>query len=91
MLFGRKPDAVATPRPDASQRPADGVATGQPPLSLVQPPEPSVRELLRAVQGLHDDQKWLGERFDKLQNRVTTELREIRREVDRFYDEPEEQ
>ena len=51
--------------------------------------EPSPRELVRAIASLADDLKWLQERFDKLQNRVTTELREIRREVDRFFDEPD--
>jgi len=52
---------------------------------------PTPREVVRAIAALNDDMKWLAERFEKLQNRVTTELREIRREVDRFYDEPEQE
>jgi len=91
MLFGRRKDSVATPAPNASQPEPDGVATGERPLTELKLVEPSPRELVRAIASLADDLKWLQERFDKLQNRVTTELREIRREVDRFYDEPEEQ
>jgi len=87
MLFGRRKDTVAAPTPDASQPIADGVVT---PLKL-ETVEPSTRELVRALSALNDDLKWLAERFEKLQNRVTTELREIRREVDRFYEEPEEE
>lgn len=90
MLFGRKAATVTTPRADAAQPGADGVATPGQPLELVRAPEPTARECMRALAALADDLKWLQERFDKLQNRVTTELREIRREVDRFYDEPEE-
>lgn len=97
MLFGRRSAGVATPVSNAAQTPSTAVATPQPadplapspaPLQLV---EPSNRELVRAIAQLGDDVKWLAERFEKLQNRVTTELREIRREVDRFYDEPEEE
>lgn len=87
MVFGWTRASKATPAPDApatgQERPQDAVAT----LSLVQP---SPREMLAALHTLADDVKWLQERFDKLQARVTTELREVRREVDRFYDEPEE-
>ena len=89
MLFGRKRDGVATPPPNASQPIGDAVATGERPLTELKLVEPSPRELVRAIASLADDLKWLQERFDKLQNRVTTELREIRREVDRFFDEPD--
>lgn len=87
MLFGRRKDSVATPLPDPPAEVRDTVATPSK-LELVQP---DARQLERLVSQLHDDLKWLSERFEKLQNRVTTELREIRREVDRFYDEPEEE
>lgn len=84
MLFGKRRDSVATPVENPPATVNDTVAT--PPLQLVTDP----RQLERLVGQLSDDLRWLGERFEKLQNRVTTELREIRREVDRFYDEPEE-
>lgn len=91
MIFGRKRDTVATPSPDAAQPAPDTVATGQPPLALVRPPEPTLRDVIRAISELNDEITWQKERYEKLQNRVTTELREIRREVDRFYDAPEEE
>jgi hypothetical protein len=86
MIFGRKKDTVAAPPANRAEPIGDAVVT---PLRL-ETMEPSVRELVRAIAALNDDSKWLAERFEKLQNRVTTELREIRREVDRFYEEPEE-
>jgi phosphoserine phosphatase len=51
----------------------------------------AVGQLRRDCARLADELLWLRERFDKLQNRVTTELREIRREVDRWYDAQEEE
>ena len=82
MLFGRKKDSIAAPSVTAAEPSTDTVAK----LRLE---DPSPRELLRALASLADDVKWLAERYEKLQARVTTELREIRREVDRFFEEPE--
>jgi len=90
MLFGRRKDGVATPSSDAAQPIGDGVAT-ESRSTLVVEQGPSTRELVRAIAAMNDDLKWMQERFEKLQNRVTTELREIRREVDRFFDEPQEE
>jgi hypothetical protein len=91
MIFGRRKDSVAAPASDAAQssRNSDDTTVDAVPRLVVEP-GPTPRELVRAIAGISDDMKWLDERFTKLQNRVTTELREIRREVDRFYEEPEE-
>ena len=86
MIFGRKRDTVPTPAGDAAELPRHDRDT----VKLVEDIGPTPREVVRAIAALNDDMKWLAERFEKLQARVTTELREIRREVDRFYDEPEE-
>lgn len=85
-MFGLKRASVATPPPTASQRPADGADT-VPPLELV---PRDVKHLLATVESLRDDVLWLRERYEKLQARVVAELREIRREVDSFYDGDEE-
>ncbi len=90
MIFGRRKSTDATPAPDAPELSRDSRDTAGRP-QLVEDIGPTPREVVRAIAALNDDMKWLAERFEKLQNRVTTELREIRREVDRFYEEPEEE
>jgi len=86
MLFARRADTVTTPAPGPPQPAADTVVT---PLDSVRSKAdvPDTVQLERVVAELADELHWQKERFAKLQNRVTTELREIRREVDRLYQE----
>jgi hypothetical protein len=96
MIFGRRKATVATPSGDVPTPNGNSVSTGD--TSETVPAIERLRlhaagdvaQLTRDVQTLADELLWQRERFDKLQNRVTSELREIRREVDRFY-EPEEE
>lgn len=50
-----------------------------------------VVQVERDLAILADEVLWLKERYAKLQARVTAELREIRREVDKLYDAPNEE
>lgn len=91
MLFVRRKATVATPStqpPTPAVDAADTVASLDK-LRVERASEQS--QLTRDVQTLADELVWQRERFDKLQNRVTAELREIRREVDRLYEAPEEE
>lgn len=97
MLFGRKAATVAAPSvqlvkpehdaPGTEATPSEQPKTepGAAPAEGLRPTA-ALRELEHAIAELSDEQKWLRERFEKLQNRVTAELREIRREVDRLED-----
>ncbi len=88
-MFGRPKLTVTTPSPDAAQPAPDAVAT--PALDQLRADAPATREvqLQRDLALVADELVWLKERFGKLQNRVTAELREIRREVDRLYEVPD--
>ncbi len=91
MLFVRRKATVATP---SQQPPTPAVDTADSVASLDKLRVERASEqnqLTRDVQTLADELVWQRERFDKLQNRVTAELREIRREVDRLYEAPEEE
>ncbi len=86
-MFGRPKLTVTAPAPDAAQPEPNSVATLG--LDKLRAAAPAGREvqLERDLALLADELVWLKERFGKLQNRVTSELREIRREVDRFNEE----
>lgn len=86
-MFGRPKLTVATPAPDPAQPDPNTVATHA--LDELRAAAPPAREVQvqRDLALLADELVWLKERFGKLQNRVTAELREIRREVDKLYEE----
>ena len=89
MFLGRRKATVATPIETPPPRAVD-VATPDKLLELRRSAEsPQAQQLERDIALLADELVWLKERFTKLQNRVTSELREIRRELDRGL-EPEE-
>jgi hypothetical protein len=91
MIFGRRKATVATPSEQPATSPGDTSDTVAPLTKLRLERASDTMQLTRDVQTLADELVWQRERFDKLQNRVTAELREIRREVDRLYEAPEEE
>lgn len=91
MAFGWRRATVTAPASDAARRPPDeatapeSIDSGRGLLELrAQADAPRAIALERDVALLADELVWLKERFGKLQNRVTAELREVRREVDRL-------
>jgi hypothetical protein len=90
MIFGRKRATVAAPSIQLTAPTGDSPDTIAALDKLRPEPASDVVQLRRDVQTLADELVWQRERFDKLQNRVTAELREVRREVDRLYEQPEE-
>jgi hypothetical protein len=86
MLFGKRAATEPAPLPDSAPPHVNGDAT---PLEVLRLQPEGAKQIERDVALLADELVWLKERFGKLQNRVTAELREIRREVDRLYEEPD--
>lgn len=92
MLFGRRSASVAAPAPNPPQPDGNGVTTasGEEQLAHLRKQlvarDPTL-ELEHELARLADEIVWLKQRYGTLQNRVTSELREIRREVDRYREE----
>ncbi len=94
MIFGRRADTVAAPSPQPAV-PSDTTDDTIPALERLRAAAasgPDRRQLERDLALLADEIVWVKERFEKLQSRVTSQLREIRREVDRLLElEPVEE
>ncbi len=94
MVFGRRADTVVapSPQPAAPSDTADDTIPALERLRAAATSGPDRRQLERDLALLADEIVWLKERFEKLQSRVTSQLREIRREVDRLLElEPVEE
>lgn len=82
--------ADATPAPVPSTRETLSVSSLERLREISDTPA-RVVQVERDLAILADEVLWLKERYTKLQARVTAELREVRREVDKLYDAPNEE